>query len=232
MKHRILYIEDEENLGTIVKETMELKGFEVMYLKHGLQVLDNIRMFSPCICILDVMLPHVDGFNIGSTIRQEHPQLPIIFLSAKGQTKDVLQGFASGATDYLKKPFSMEELIARIEVQIALTRPAAGKIKEKTTQKTYRLGSFTYTPDKLSLSSDRQDIHLSNREAEILNMFCMHINESINRKEILLKVWGDDSFFNSRNLDVYIKKLRAYFAHGEGVSIITLKGKGYIFSVT
>lgn len=231
MKKKILYIEDEENLGTIVKETLELKGYEVLYLTHGLQILEKLRIFDPCICILDVMLPHVGGFNIGSAIRKEFPLLPIIFLTARGQTKDVLQGFASGATDYLKKPFSLEELIARIEVQIALTQPAMGKLPEKVIQKEYRLGTFTYTPDKLTLSTEQKGINLSNREAEILNMFCMHINESVNRKEILLKVWGDDSFFNSRNLDVYIKKLREYFSHGEGVSIITLKGKGYIFSV-
>lgn len=230
MKNKVLYVEDEENLGSIVKETLEFKGYEVLYLKHGISILDKIKDFQPDICVLDIMLPQIDGLTLGTTIKQNYPTLPIIFLTAKGQTKDVLDGFAAGATDYIKKPFSLEELMVRIDTQINIASSSNLQKVQPSNKKEYKLGQFSYYPDKLELHGD-SIISLSNREAEILNFFCQNINESINRKDLLLNVWGDDSFFNSRNLDVYIKKLRIYFGEGKGVNIITLKGKGYIFSV-
>lgn len=231
MSYRVLYIEDEDHLANIVKETMELKGYAVLHQREGLKILETIPAFKPDICVLDVMLPYIDGFTLGSTIRKHYPSLPIIFLTAKGQTKDILEGFSSGGTDYLKKPFSMEELMARINNQIDIRRQAPPtRIEHK--RKEFQLGSFIYNPDRLELRSASEVIKLSNREAEIMNIFCMQQNATVDRRELMQIVWGDDSYFISRNLDVYIRRLRDYFATGQGVEIITLKGKGYHFSVS
>jgi DNA-binding response OmpR family regulator len=231
MSYRILYIEDEDHLASIVKETMELKGYEVLHQKEGLKVLETIPAFRPDICVLDVMLPYIDGFTLGNTIRKNYPSLPILFLTAKSQTKDVLEGFSSGGTDYLRKPFSMEELMARINNQVEIRRQALpARVEHK--QKEFVLGSFIYNPDRMELRSTNDTIKLSNREAEIMNIFCLHQNTTIDRRELMQIVWGDDSYFISRNLDVYIRRLRDYFATGSGVEIITLKGKGYHFSIS
>ncbi len=231
MSYRILYIEDEDHLASIVKETMELKGYEVLHQKEGLKVMETIPAFRPDICVLDVMLPYIDGFTLGNTIRKNYPSLPILFLTAKSQTKDVLEGFSSGGTDYLRKPFSMEELMARINNQVEIRRQTLpARVEHK--QKEFVLGSFVYNPDRMELRRAEDSIKLSNREAEIMNIFCLHQNATIDRRELMQIVWGDDSYFISRNLDVYIRRLRDYFATGNGVEIITLKGKGYHFSVS
>src|SRR4051812_15302692 len=120
-QHRVLYVEDEAHLARIVKESLERKGFEVLHRKDGTRILEHMQSFQPDACVLDVMLPHVDGFTLGSMIRSAHPKLPIIFLTAKSQTSDVLAGFSSGGTDYLRKPFSMEELVVRLENQIRIS---------------------------------------------------------------------------------------------------------------
>lgn len=231
MSYRILYIEDEEHLASIVKETMELKGYEVLHQKEGLKVMETIATFRPDICILDVMLPCIDGFTLGNTIRKRYPALPILFLTAKSQTKDVLEGFSSGGTDYLKKPFSLEELMVRINNQIEIRKQAL-PMRVEHRHKEFVLGSFVYYPDRMELRQDDKIIKLSNREAEIMNIFCLHQNTTVDRRELMQIVWGDDSYFISRNLDVYISRLREYFAGGKGVEIITLKGKGYHFSIS
>lgn len=229
MKQRILYIEDEAYLARIVRETLELKGYEVLHKKDGTRILESIALFRPDICILDVMLPHIDGFSLGSTIRGVHPRLPVIYLTAKGQTHDVLQGFSSGGTDYLKKPFSMEELMVRIDNQLRLASATASL--QAGEENFFRLGSLHFYPSRFELQTGTESVKLSNRETEILNLLCRHQNQTIERRMLLQLVWGDDSFFNSRTLDVYIRKLREYLAPARGIEIITLKGKGYHFVV-
>lgn len=227
MNKKILYVEDEINLGRIVSETLETKGFEVLLVKDGAKVMESFKTFTPDVCVLDVMLPHVDGFELGREIRSRYPLLPIIFLTAKTQTKDVVQGFESGGTDYVRKPFSMEELIARINNQLVLaTNQSLTKGEEEI-----KLSRFLFYPQKLELHSSNQIIKLSNREAQVLHLLCEYVNRAIDRKTLLMEVWGDDSFFHSRNLDVYIRKLRSYFSSDAGVQIITLKGQGYQFVV-
>lgn len=224
-KVHILYVEDELNLGTIVSETLEQKGFAVTLVKDGALVLPAIAKQVPELIVLDVMLPNVDGFTIGKKIKELYPQLPIIFLTAKTQTKDVVEGFQSGGTDYMRKPFSVEELIARIHNQLAL------QALPVSSEGVIKMGSFNYYPKKLLLQQGEQQWQLSSREAEILNVFSRYINTTIDRKQLLLEVWGDDSFFHSRNLDVYIRKLREYFQADAHIHIITLKGKGYQFVI-
>ena len=227
MKRKILYVEDEPNLGRIVSETLIEKGFEVLLIKDGGKVLESFKTFTPDICILDVMLPHMDGFEVGKEIRSRFEKLPIVFLTAKTQTTDVVKGFSSGGTDYIRKPFSIEELIARINNQLSLLN----RQRLNGTDETIILGKFRFFPLKSELHSPSGIIKLSNREAQVLQILSDHINRALERKVLLLQVWGDDSFFHSRNLDVYIRKLREYFNEDPGVQIITLKGTGYRFVV-
>lgn len=230
MKTKVFYVEDESYLARIVTETLELKGYEVMHRKDGLGLVEHLTGFGPDVCVLDVMLPHIDGFSLGKTIRHLYPGLPIIFLTAKSQTQDVIEGFTSGGTDYLKKPFSMEELMVRIENQVKLSQ-MKGATLQGNINKDIHLGNFVYSPGRLELRGPLTTTKISNREAEILNIFCMHQNQVLDRRKLMQMVWGDDSYFISRNLDVYIRRLRDYFSGGSGVEIITLKGKGYHFAI-
>lgn len=229
VKKRVLYIEDEQFLARIVKETLELKDYEVLHKKDGGRVIELLQSFSPDICVLDVMLPNVDGYTLGSSIRNLYPKLPIIFLTAKTQTEDILKGFSSGGTDYLKKPFSMEELMARIENQLRLSTANEGEAVNSIEE--VQLGKYLFYPMRYELRVGNSVFKLSSRESEILNILCLNVNKTTERKKLLHAVWGDDSFFNSRNLDVYIRKLREYLAADKNIEIITLKGKGYHFSV-
>ncbi|RYD57839.1 MAG: response regulator transcription factor [Sphingobacteriales bacterium] len=230
MKTRILYIEDEPFLARIVKETLELKGYEVHHKTDGTRITELVGDFRPDICILDVMLPNTDGFSLGNMIRNTHPRLPIIFLTAKTQTEDVIKGFASGGTDYLKKPFSMEELMVRIENQLRMA--GAEKNNTDNVPEEIVMGKVRFYPRKYELLAADKVIKLSNRESQILSIFCNNRNNTIDRRMLLQTVWGDDSFFNSRNLDVYIRKLREYLSAEPNIEIITLKGKGYHFVVS
>ena len=231
MAYKVLYIEDETHLARIVKESLERKGFDVLHKKDGTRLHESLQSFQPDACVLDVMLPHIDGFTLGSVIRNLYPHLPIIFLSAKTQTADVLEGFSSGANDYLRKPFSMEELVVRLEAQIRLAgRNKAGAASGEAND--IQLGSIRFFPARYELLHASGSVQrLSHREAQILGMLARHCNGPVDRRQLLQAVWGDDSFFNSRNLDVYIRKLRDYLASDERISIITLKGQGYHFRV-
>jgi DNA-binding response OmpR family regulator len=152
--------------------------------------------------------------------------MPLIFLTAKSETRDLLKGFDSGGTDYIKKPFSLEELIARIENQLQLS----GARDNQRFETEIRIGTYTFSPHKFELVKDGETVRLSNRDTEILSVLAANKNRIVDRKDLLLTVWGDDSFFNSRNLDVYIRKLRNYLSDDRSVEIKTLKGKGYLLS--
>ena len=229
MKKRILYIEDEPHLARIVKDTLEMKGYEVLHRKDGSAISDTLTNFAPDICLLDVMLPNTDGFAVANHIRNINAHIPIIFLTAKTQTEDLVKGFASGGTDYLKKPFSMEELLVRIDNQLKIMNRDASSLQSLPDEIT--LKQFRFYPGKFELHTPSSIVKLSHRESQVLGMLCAHINSITDRKELLMTVWGDDSFFNSRNLDVYIKKLRGYFEGSSGIEIVTLKGRGYQFVV-
>jgi DNA-binding response OmpR family regulator len=180
--------------------------------------------------VLDVMLPGKDGFEIAAAIREMDPAIPILFLTAKNQTEDLVKGFASGGNDYIRKPFSMEELMLRIENLLKLTDRSH---KAETLSDEIPLGrSYLFYPNKLELSYNHQAIQLSHRECEIVKELYRHVNNTTDRKALLKNIWGDDSFYNSRNLDVYINKLRAHFKKDPAIQIITLKGVGYKFIVT
>ncbi|MBL0104359.1 MAG: response regulator transcription factor [Bacteroidetes bacterium] len=226
---KILYIEDELSLGKIVKEALEKRSFEIEWIDHGSQVMASLEKYNPDLCILDVMLPGKDGFSLAQEIRSRHAHLPIIFLTAKSQTEDLVKGFESGGTDYIRKPFSIDELVVRINNQIKLRQLKSDQIDSKPEKIEFR--SYTFFTLKYELHHHETVQRLSNRETQLLLLLSQHRNEPIDRKEILMSIWGDDSFFNSRNLDVYIRKLREYFYGDSEIQIITLKGRGYHFSV-
>lgn len=225
MKTKILYVEDEPFLGRIVKESLESRDFEVNMASDGNQATTLFGKIKPDICVLDVMLPQKDGYAIAKEIRTVNPNIPIIFVTAKTQTEDLLKGFESGGNDYLRKPFSMEELIVRINNLIKIS----GNGKTRATQDNITFGIFEFNPLRYELKSKTGQRKLSHREASLLQMLSENQNATVQRKEILLKLWGDDSFFNSRNLDVYITKLRDYLKADPSVEIITIKGVGYQF---
>ncbi len=224
-KPKILYVEDEPFLGKIVKETLEIRDFEVRMVSDGSLVIAALEAFSPDLIILDVMLPHMDGFELGASIRKKHIRTPIIFVTAKVQTEDVLKGFQSGGNDYLRKPFSMEELIARIHnlLEMAGQSPETAPVSLDV----ILLGQYTFDARKFELRFGDKIQKLSHREAELLKILTEKLNFPVERKYILQKIWGDDSFFNSRNLDVYIAHLREYLREDPNVQIVTLKGVGY-----
>ena len=226
MKIKILYVEDEPFLGRIVKESLETRGFDVRLITDGALAQSVHEEIHPDICVLDVMLPGKDGYTIAQDLRNLQFDVPIIFVTAKIQTEDLLKGFESGGNDYLRKPFSMEELIARINNLLHLSQ------RDSKPKRAESIGKFVFDPSKYELRMDKSIKKLSHRETMLLQALIESKNTAVNRKDILMKVWGDDSFFNSRNLDVYITKLRDYLKDDPSVKIITLKGVGYHFSVS
>lgn len=222
---KVLYVEDEPFLGRIVKESLESRKYDVYMATDGSEAIKMFATTRPDICVLDVMLPSKDGYTIAREIRQLNPGIPIIFVTAKIQTEDLLKGFESGGNDYLRKPFSMEELIVRINNLLSITQPKENILfGEKIS-----IGSYEYNTQRFELDRNGKSRKLSHREAELLLLFIQSKNRTIQRKDILLKLWGDDSFFNSRNLDVYVTKLRDYLKEDTSIEIITIKGVGYNF---
>lgn len=225
--YKVLYVEDEQFLGRIVKDSLESRGFQTLMLPDGRQITERVREFQPDICVLDVMLPYKDGFTLAQEIRQVAPKIPILFLTAKTQAEDAVQGFQAGGNDYIRKPFSLEELIARIRNLLQLTREQSSKRPDGT----ITIGRYIFLPHRYELRIGDEVRKLSHRESELLSIFAENQNQIINRQEILMRVWHDDSFFNSRNLDVYITKLRNLLKEDPNIQIVSIKNVGYHFLV-
>lgn len=227
MPIKVLYVEDELFLGKIVKETLETRGFEVIMESDGADVIRSFEDANPDICILDVMLPNKSGFELAEDIRKLNDDVPVIFLTAKTQTEDVVQGFKIGGNDYIRKPFSMEELIVRIENALRVKKEVL--IPESGDSIT--MGKYQFHLNKQVLTNGSTERKLSYREAELVKYLYRHKNDVIDRRDLLNHIWGNDSFFNSRNLDVYITKIRGYLKEDSSLEIITIKGVGYRFVV-
>lgn len=225
MSIRILYVEDELFLGKIVKESLESRGFNVTMESDGGLAVSLFKKLDPDVCILDVMLPNKDGFEIAEEIRDIDEQVPILFVTAKTQTNDVIKGFTLGGNDYIRKPFSVEELIVRIHN--ALRNSETGP--QKITGDSIMLGSYQFFIYRQMLVNGKGQKKLSFRESELLKLLYENRDKIIDRKDILNLLWGNDSFFNSRNLDVYITRLRSHLKEDESLEIITIKGIGYRF---
>jgi two-component system, OmpR family, response regulator VicR len=223
-KPKILYVEDEIFLAKIVCETLQSRGYEVVMEHDGNKAVQKFDEANPDVCILDVMLPNKDGFDIADEIREKNNQVPIIFLTAKSAVADVVNGFKSGGNDYIRKPFSMEELIVRID-NVLKNAPATNDVQEDEIQ----LGDYNFNIKRQTLTHPNETRKLSYRESELLRILSKTKEDIVERKDILQLLWGSDSFFNSRNLDVYITKLRNYLKHDPSLEIITVKGVGYRF---
>ncbi|MDD2965563.1 MAG: response regulator transcription factor [Bacteroidales bacterium] len=226
--HRILYVEDEPFLSHIVTETLQQQGFDVKHEPDGSGVIDSLNRFRPDVCVLDIMLPGVDGYTLCRQIKARQPNLPVIFLTAKTETPDLVKGFEAGGTDYMRKPFSIEELIIRIRNQIGLINR---RFVGETVPDDVPLGRYRLIPSRYELVSPSRTIKLSQRDMEVISMLASNKNQITDRRELLISVWGDDTFFNSRTLDVYIRKIREYLSEDPAIELVTLKGKGYLFIV-
>lgn len=227
-KTKVLYVEDELFLGKIVKESLESRQYDVVMESDGANVLSVFQKIKPDICVLDVMLPNKDGFTLAEEIRDVNQSVPIIFLTAKTQTDDLVRGFSTGGNDYIRKPFSMEELIARIENALRYKREGGSK---PVSSDEVKIGRYTFHLTRQTLTHNKEERKLSFRESELLKLLYENRDKIIDRKDILTLLWGNDSFFNSRNLDVYITKLRSYLKDDESLEIITIKGIGYRFVI-
>ncbi len=223
-KVKIVLAEDEPSLGQIVKESLETRDFEVYHAVNGEQAYDLYQKKQPDVLVLDVMMPKKDGFTLAKEIREEDPKIPIIFLTAKSQTKDVLDGFEHGGNDYLKKPFSMEELIVRIHALL-------DRVKLKKDFDKISLGEYTFNYVKQSLHLGEETTLLTHRESELLFHLHEKKNEILDRTFILKKLWGDDDFFNARSMDVYISKLRKKLSKDLNIQIINVRGYGYKLTI-
>jgi DNA-binding response OmpR family regulator len=225
-KIKVLYAEDEIFLGKIVKETLDGRGFEVIMVTNGAAVLPAYKTVRPDICVLDIMMPDRNGFEVAEDLRAVDDDIPIIFLTAKTQTEDLVRGFRTGANDYIRKPFSMEELIVRIENTLRIRREPAAAIP---VLESVVIGKYVFYPYRQVLGGEGEERKLSYRENELLRQLWLGRDHIIGREDILQAIWGNDSFLNSRNLDVYITKLRNYLRADERVEILTIKGVGYRF---
>lgn len=217
---KVLLAEDEASLGMIVKESLETRNFTVFHAENGEEALKIYKTEKPNILVLDVMMPIKDGFTLAKEIRAENKHIPIIFLTAKSQTSDVLEGFNNGGNDYLKKPFSMEELIVRIKALL-------NRIELKTDTENIKIGNYLFNLTKQNLTFSEEEQKLTHREAQLLFYLFEKKNEVLDRTFILNKLWGNDDFFNARSMDVFISKLRKKLNQDENIQIINVRGFGY-----
>lgn len=220
---RILYAEDDQTLAFLTKDNLEQHGYDVTHCANGAICLDQFNSGSFDLCILDIMLPKMDGFELATAIRKANRDIPIIFLSAKTLKEDRIKGLRLGADDYLVKPFSIEELLLKIEVFLRRSNKTAAA------PSSCRIGKFDFDSRNFTLSAATEKITLTQRESELLQLFIDHKNVVLKREEILIKLWGDDDYFRGRSLDVFISRLRKILADEPGIAIENLHGVGFKF---
>jgi len=221
---RLLLCEDDPNLGSLLAQYLGAKGYTVELRADGRQGLEAYQKGGFDLLLLDVMMPVKDGFTLAREIRQKDERTPIIFLTAKSMKQDTIQGFQSGADDYLTKPFSMEELLLRVN---AVLRRSTGVTNVKEAPREHVVGRFRFDVRKQVLLIDGQERKLTTKESDLLRLLCEHRNGLLSRNEALKQVWGDDNYFNGRSMDVYIAKLRKYLKDDPGVEILNVHGKGF-----
>jgi two-component system, OmpR family, response regulator len=220
---RVLLAEDDESLGSLLKEYLKAKSYQTDWALNGKQAYDLLKKSTYDICILDVMMPVKDGFTLASEMRQEGNETPIIFLTAKSMKEDIFEGFTAGADDYITKPFSMEELIFRIEA--ILRRLKKGLDQQDQTQ--FNIGKLNFDANKQLLSVGDKEYKLTTKESDLLRLLCIHKNSVLERNYALKEIWIDDNYFNARSMDVYITKLRKYLSDDPSIQIMNIHGKGF-----
>ncbi len=224
-KLRILLCEDDENLGMLTREYLQAKGYNVDLYADGESGYKAFLKGKYDICVFDIMMPKKDGFQLAQEVRTVNSEVPIIFLTAKTLKEDILEGFKIGADDYITKPFSMEELVMRIEAILRRVKGKKGKKGKEITM--YKIGKFTFDTQKQVLIADDKPEKLTTKESELLSLLCAHVNEILERNFALKTIWIDDNYFNARSMDVYITKLRKHLKDDPSIEIINIHGKGY-----
>lgn len=223
---KILYIEDDETLAFLTKDNLEQANYNVVHFLDGKSGLDNFKKEDFDICILDIMIPKMDGFQLATEIRKINTDIPILFLSAKTLKDDRIKGLRLGADDYLVKPFSIEELLLKIEIFLKRSQ------KNKSTEKSvYIIGKYLFDTNNYILFNDNEKIGLTQRESELLKLFLDNKNIVLKRQEILVSLWGTDDYFMGRSLDVFISRLRKIFSNEKRISIENLHGIGFRFLI-
>ncbi len=218
---QLLLAEDDENLGSLLKEYLVAKGYNTDWFINGDIAYKNFIKNHYDICILDVMMPVKDGISLAKDIRMLNSTLPIIFLTAKSQKEDILEGFKAGCDDYITKPFSMEELLFRVEAILRRTH------RQPSKQAIFNIGNFHFDAEKQILKHNDQEQKLTTKESELLRLLCLNKNMVLERNFALKTIWIDDNYFNARSMDVYIAKLRKYLKEDPSLEIMNIHGKGF-----
>lgn len=222
-KAKLLVVEDDPNLGDILKEYLEMKGYEPTLCRDGEEGWNKFKKDKYDLCLLDIMMPKKDGFTLAKEIKKVQENLPILFLTAKNQKDDIIEGLKIGADDYLTKPFSMEELLLRITAILRRTQ----KSTEISALKTYTFGDFVLHYDEQFIEGPEGKHKLTSKENELIRLLASEINKLVNRSHALKQIWGDDSYFNARSMDVYLSKIRKILKDDPKVQIITIHGEGF-----
>jgi len=226
--NKILLVEDDQNFGDVLKSYLEMHDFVVTLATDGVQGFESYRKGKFDLCIFDVMMPRKDGFTLAKEIRDQDTAMPIIFLTAKNLKEDVLEGFKIGADDYISKPFNSEELLLRIQ---AILRRSKKEPDPKEEIKEFQIGKYVFNYPLRSLSLDDGEIQqkekLSPKEAHLLRLFCIHLNDVLTRNEALTKIWGEDNYFTARSMDVFVTKLRKYLKNDPKIEIVNIHGNGF-----
>jgi DNA-binding response OmpR family regulator len=225
-KAKVLLAEDDAALGFVIKDSLEEAGYEVILCTDGQTATERFNKNEFDICLLDVMMPHKDGFEVAKKIRHQSDVVPILFLTAKSLEEDKIKGFQSGADDYITKPFSMPELLLRMDVFLRRTK----KMYSEKVQD-YQIGKLKFSFANLTITSPDGNSTLTQKEAELLLFLCQHPNKVLKREEVLLNVWGKDDYFLGRSMDVFITKVRKHFKADPEVILETIHGVGFRFNV-
>lgn len=223
-KLSILMVEDDKNFGAVMRSYLSLHDYNVEWVDDGAEALKTFNSHHFDLCILDVMLPHVDGFTIAAGIRKVDEDIPIIFLTAKTLKKDIIEGFRLGADDYITKPFDSEVLLMKIKAILKRNRTAANN----NDLKEFSIGKYKFNTIERTICLGDQQQKLSPKESELLRLLCVHMNEVLPREEALQNIWGEESYFTTRSMDVFMSKLRKYLKDDPSVEISTVHGSGYI----
>lgn len=219
MKAKIIYVEDDESIAYLTKDNLIMQGFEVVHIADGSLVIDTLKSQHFDICLLDVMLPNIDGFQLATEIRAISSRIPILFLTAKASLEDKIEGLETGADDYMTKPFSIKELTLRINA--ILRRTCQADFLGKT------LGDIVFSSTEYKLLIGEKNFDLTARECELLQFFISNVNQTLKRSDILLQIWGSDEFFLGRSLDVFISRLRKILKNSNKISIENIHGVGF-----
>lgn len=218
--------EDDQQLAFLIKDNLEDEGYEVINCPDGELAWEYFQKNQPDLCLLDINMPKRDGFSLARKIRQKTDIVPIIFMTAKSMEEDKIKGFESGADDYITKPFSMKELLLRMNVFLRRNKMLIPQTKEE-----FQIGSFIFYPDEMKLVYDKKNISLTQRESELLKFFCTHPNKALKREDILTHVWGKNDYFLGRSMDVFVTKLRKYLKPEPNVNIETVHNVGFRFNL-